>query len=165
MKIAKTIEYAATPEEVFAVSVGREVPGGQVRRHGCHQALGNRRDVGDHTVITTERILPSDGLPDFAKSMVGDDPQGHRDPGLGPGHRPTAAVSGTVEMAVAGAPIALKGTAGARARRRRAPRALDAELKAKVPADRRQDREGRRAAHRGGHRHRGARPRRSGSHR
>jgi hypothetical protein len=133
MKIAKTIEYAGTPEEVFAVLSDVKFQAAKCAATAAIKHSADVQTVGDHTVITTERILPSDGLPDFAKSMVGDtlkvtETQDWGPASSGGGRR------GTVEMAVAGAPIALKGTLMlAPGRGGGTVETLEAELKAKVP--------------------------------
>ena len=132
MKIAKTIEYAATPEEVFAVLSDVKFQEAKCAATAAIKHSADVETVGDHTVITTERILPSDGLPDFAKSMVGDtlkvtETQDWGPAASGGGRR------GTVEMAVAGAPIALKGTLMLAPGAGGTVETLDAELKAKVP--------------------------------
>ena len=133
MKIAKTIEYAATPEEVFAVLSDVKFQEAKCAATAAIKHSADVQTVGDHTVITTERILPSDGLPDFAKSMVGDTLKVTETQDWGPASA-DGGRRGTVEMAVAGAPIALKGTLMLAPGQAAAPsRRLDAELKAKVP--------------------------------
>ena len=132
MKIAKSIEYAASPEEVFAVLSDVKFQEAKCAATAAVKHSADVKTVGDHTVITTERILPSDGLPDFAKSMVGDtlkvtETQDWGPAGGGGGRR------GTVEMAVAGAPIALKGTLMLAPAAGGTVETLDAELKATVP--------------------------------
>ena len=91
-----------------------------------------RSPVGDRTVITTERILPSDGLPDFAKSMVGETLKVTETQDWGPASA-DGSRRGTVEMAVAGAPIALNGTLAIAPGGPGAVEKLDAELKARIP--------------------------------
>ena len=72
MKLAHSMDYAATPEEVFAVLAD---PAFQEAKCAATAALSYSATVetkGDQTVISTERVLPADGLPDFAKSLVGE---------------------------------------------------------------------------------------------
>ena len=109
MKIAKSIEYAATPEEVFAVLSDVKFQEAKCAATAAIKHSADVKTVGDHTVITTYRILPSDGLPDFAKSMVGETLKVTETQDWGPASA-DGSRRGTVEMAVAGAPIALKGT-------------------------------------------------------
>ncbi|GAA2169325.1 DUF2505 domain-containing protein [Pedococcus bigeumensis] len=132
MKIAKTIEYAATPEEVFAVLSDVKFQEAKCAATAAIKHSADVKTVGDHTVITTERILPSDGLPDFAKSMVGPtlkvtETQDWGPASSGGGRR------GTVDMTVAGAPIALQGTMMLAPGGGGTVETIEAELKAKVP--------------------------------
>ena len=106
MKIAKSIEYAATPLEVFAVLSDVKFQEAKCAATAAVKHSAGVETVGDHTVITTERILPSDGLPDFAKSMVGPTLKVTETQDWGPAGA-DGSRRGTVSMAVAGAPIAL----------------------------------------------------------
>jgi hypothetical protein len=132
MKIAKSIEYAGTPEEVFAVLSDVKFQEAKCAATAAVKHSADVKTVGDHTVITTERILPSDGLPDFAKSMVGPtlkvtETQDWGPASSGGGRR------GTVDMTVAGAPIALQGTMMLAPGGGGTVETIEAELKAKVP--------------------------------
>ena len=132
MKIAKTIEYAATPDEVFAVLSDAKFQEAKCEATAAIKHSVNVKTVGDRTVITTERILPSDGLPDFAKSMVGETLKVTETQDWGPASD-DGSRQGTVEMGVAGAPISLKGTMSLKPGGAGTIEALDSELKAKVP--------------------------------
>lgn len=132
MKIAKSIEYAATPDEVFAVLSDVKFQEAKCAATAAITHSADVETVGDHVVITTERILPSDGLPDFAKSMVGDTLKVTETQDWGPASS-GGSRRGTVEMAVSGAPIALKGTLMLAPGFGGTVETLDAELKAKVP--------------------------------
>ena len=132
MKIAKSIEYAATPLEVFAVLSDVKFQEAKCAATAAVKHSAGVETVGDHTVITTERILPSDGLPDFAKSMVGPTLKVTETQDWGPAGA-DGSRRGTVSMAVAGAPIALTGTLALAPAGAGAVEQLDAELKAKVP--------------------------------
>lgn len=132
MKIARTIEYAATPEEVFAVLSD---PAFQQAKCAATGALSHSATVetsGDKTVITTERKLPADGLPDFAKSMVGDTLTVHETQTWdAPG--PDGGRTGSVEMGVAGAPLSLKGRLSLTAGGQGAVESIEADLKSNLP--------------------------------
>jgi Protein of unknown function (DUF2505) len=132
MKIAKSIEYAATPEEVFAVLSDAKFQEAKCAATAAIRHSASVKTVGDRTVVTTERILPSTGLPDFAKSMVGDTLKVTETQSWGPASD-DGSRQGTVEMAVAGAPIALNGTLSLAPRGAGTVETVDAELKAKVP--------------------------------
>jgi hypothetical protein len=87
---------------------------------------------GTDTVIRTERVLPADDLPEFARSMVGATLKVVETQTWGPAAA-DGSRSGRVEMAVAGVPVTLDGSL------RLAPggpgtvESLDAELKARLP--------------------------------
>ncbi|NYG07729.1 hypothetical protein BJ986_002216 [Phycicoccus badiiscoriae] len=132
MKIAKSIEYAATPQEVFTVLSDVKFQEAKCAATAAIKHTAKVESSGDHTVITTERILPSDGLPDFAKSMVGETLKVTETQDWGPASS-DGSRRGTVEMAVAGAPIALQGTLSLAPGGSGTVEQLDAELKARVP--------------------------------
>ena len=132
MKIATTIEYAATPEEVFAVLADQAF---QEAKCAATAAVSHSASVttsGADTVIRTERVLPADDLPDFARSMVGDTLKVVETQTWGPAGA-DGSRTGRVQMSVSGAPVTLDGTL------RLAPggpgtvETLDSELKAKLP--------------------------------
>jgi hypothetical protein len=132
MKIAKSIEYAATPDEVFAILSDVTFQEAKCAATAAIKYSANVETVGDHTVFTTSRVLKSDGLPDFARSMVGETLKVTETQDWGP-----AAADGsrraTVEMSVSGAPITLKGTMSLTPGGPGTLEEIDAELKAKVP--------------------------------
>ncbi len=132
MRITKTFEYPAPPQRVFAMLAD---PAFQAAKCEATHPLEHRESVtpkGDQTEIVTRRVVPTDGFPDFAKSMIGAriavtetiiwsraSVDGSR--------------SGTVTLGIGDAPIAMTGTvrlgptpAGTRFD-------VDGELTAKVP--------------------------------
>ncbi|HEV7172734.1 DUF2505 domain-containing protein [Pedococcus sp.] len=132
MKIATTIDYAATPQEVFAVLSDAKFQEAKCAATAAIRHSASIKTVGDRTVITTERVLPSDDLPDFARSMVGDTLKVTETQDWGPASD-DGSRQGTVEMGVTGAPISLKGTLALRPNGDGTVETLDSELKAKVP--------------------------------
>ena len=132
MKIAKTIDYAATPDEVFAVLSDARFQEAKCKATAAIKYNASVKTVGDRTVITTERILPSDDLPDFARSMVGETLKVTETQDWGPASD-DGSRQGTVEMNVAGAPISLKGTLGLKPGGSGTIETLDSDLKAKIP--------------------------------
>jgi hypothetical protein len=132
MKIAKSIDYAATPDQVFTVLAD---PAFQEAKCAATAAIRYSAQVstsGERTVITTERVLPSDGLPDFAKSMVGESLTVSETQDWGPAAA-DGSRQGRVEMTVAGAPISLSGTLSLKPGGQGTVELLDSELKARVP--------------------------------
>ncbi|MDR6862193.1 DUF2505 domain-containing protein [Phycicoccus sp. 3266] len=132
MKIARTLEYAATPEEVFAVLADVAFQEAKCAATGAISYTASVKAEGDATVITTERELPADGLPDFARSMVGNtlkvvETQTWEAPGA------DGARTGTVAMTVPGAPITLKGRLALEPGGPGTVEHLDGDLKASIP--------------------------------
>lgn len=132
MKIARTLEYTATPDEVFAVLADPAFQEAKCAATGAISYSASVQAQGDATVISTKRELPADGLPDFARSMVGNtltvvETQTWQAPGA------DGARTGTVAMTVPGAPITLKGTLALDAAGQGTIEHLDAELKASIP--------------------------------
>jgi hypothetical protein len=132
MKIAKTLEYTAAPDAVFAVLSDPTFQEAKCAATAAIRYTANVAHDAGRTIITTERVLPSDGLPDFAKSMVGETLKVTETQDWGP---PAADGSrqGTVQMSVAGAPISLNGTLALAAGGPGTVEQLDSELKARVP--------------------------------
>lgn len=132
MKIATTAEYAATPDEVFAVLSD---PAFQEAKCAATAAVKHSASVetsGDQTVITTERVLPSDGLPDFAKNMVGETFKVAERQEWG-ARAADGTRTGTVTMQVVGVPLSLLGSLALRPSAGGSVETIDAELKAKIP--------------------------------
>ena len=132
MKIAKTVEYAASPEEVFAVLSDRAFQDAKCTATAAIRHTATVATEGDRTVITTERVLPTRGMPDFAKSMVGETLTVTERQDWGPAGA-DGSRQGTVSMAVAGVPVALKGTLSLTPAGAGSVEAIDADLKASVP--------------------------------
>ena len=132
MKIATTMDYAGTPEEVFAVLSDQAFQEAKCAATAAIRYSAAVKANGGGATITTERILPADGLPDFARSMVGETLKVVETQTWG---APAAdgSRSGTVEMSVAGVPVALNGTLALAPGGAGTVEKLDAELKAKVP--------------------------------
>jgi hypothetical protein len=132
MKIARTLEYAATPDAVFAVLADPAFQEAKCAATGAISYSASVQSQGEATVISTERDLPADGLPDFARSMVGNtlkvvETQTWRAP------QADGARTGTVSISVPGTPISLKGTLALEAGGQGAVEHVDADLKANIP--------------------------------
>ena len=132
MKIAKTIEYAASPEEVFAVLADQAFQEAKCAATAAIRHTATVTTQGERTVITTERILPTDGMPDFAKGMVGDTLKVTETQDWGPAAE-DGARDGTLSMSVAGAPVSMKGSLSLAPGGAGSVETLDADLKASVP--------------------------------
>ena len=132
MRITKTLDYAATPQDVFAMMAD---PDFQNRKLEGNHTLSHTASVtpkGEQTEIATRRVLPTDDFPDFIKSMIGPKIAVTETIIWSPA-TPDGSRTGTIKIAVGDAPIGMEGTT------RLAPTAsgsridIDGELKAKIP--------------------------------
>jgi hypothetical protein len=133
VRLTKREELAATVDEVHALLVDRafqEAKCAATTANGVYTV-----EVGggpDGQRVHTERQLPSDGLPDMARSFVGDHLRVIEVLDWG---APTADGSRTamVGIHVKGAPLTLKGTVRLQPHSTGTVEVIDAELKANVP--------------------------------
>lgn len=132
MKISKTMEYPASPDAVFAVLADQAFQEAKCAATAAVRYSAQVVTAGDTTTISTERVLPADNLPDFARNMVGETLIVAETQTWG-----AAQADGSrrakVEMAVSGVPLSLSGTITLRPGGRGTVETLDAELKARVP--------------------------------
>ncbi|MCE1178883.1 MAG: DUF2505 domain-containing protein [Micrococcales bacterium] len=132
MRITETDEYPCTPAELFAL----------LRDEGFQQAKCEATGALSHTVsisggedaavIETERTLPTDRLPDFAKSMVGDTLKVRERQEWG-----AAAADGSrtarLSIDIQGVPVTLSGTRSLAPAGAGALETTEADLRASVP--------------------------------
>ena len=132
MKISATLDYAATPHEVFAMLADEAF---QTRKCEATGALNHTVSIsaqGDRTVIVSCRDLPTDDFPAFVKGLVGDtlaitETQDWGPPGTD-GTR-----QGTLTIDIAGAPIDLDGTLSLAAAGHGSVESVQGDLKARIP--------------------------------
>ncbi|HEX5523727.1 MAG TPA: DUF2505 domain-containing protein [Pedococcus sp.] len=132
MRITKAAEYHATPEEVFAVLSDKAFQNAKCAATAAIEHEATVEANGERTLITTERVLPSHGLPEFARSLVGPTLKVVETQDWGPASA-DGSREGTVDMEVVGAPMSLKGTIRLEPGGPGTLEHIDAELKAKVP--------------------------------
>jgi hypothetical protein len=132
MKISAIIDYAATPDEVFAMLADEDF-----QNHKC-AATGSRRHAvsiwvrDDRTVIVSTRDMPSDGFPSFVKSMVGEtlavtETQDWGPPGAdGVRH-------GRLSVAIEGAPVELHAVLSLAMGGEGTVETIEGDLKARIP--------------------------------
>jgi len=132
MKIAKTIEYAASPQEVFAVLADQAFQEAKCAATAAIRHTATVTTDAGRTVITTERVLPTRGMPDFAKSMVGETLKVTETQDWGPADG-GGARQGTLSMSVAGVPVSMSGTLSLAPGGAGSVEQLDADLKASLP--------------------------------
>ena len=132
MKISAIIDYAATPDEVFAMLADEDF-----QNHKC-VATGSRRHAvsiwvqDDRTVIVSTRDMPSDGFPSFVKGMVGEtlavtETQDWGPPGAdGVRH-------GRLSVAIEGAPVELHAVLSLAMDGEGTVETIEGDLKARIP--------------------------------
>ena len=132
MRITTSLDYAATPEDVFAMLADPEFQAAKVE---ATHPLSHTESVtakGEQTEIVTSRVISTDGFPDFAKSMIG------------PKLRVTETImwsrasadgsrTGTIDIAIGDAPVAMNGTLRMATGGSGTRIDIDGDLKAKIP--------------------------------
>jgi hypothetical protein len=132
MKISDTIDYAATPEEVFVMLADEGFQKRKCEATGAIRHTVSIRAQGERTVIVCARDMPSDELPPFVKSMLGEtlsltETQDWGPPGTdGLRH-------GSLSVDIAGAPLALLGDLSLGPNGGGTVETIEGELKAKIP--------------------------------
>ena len=132
MKISATFDYAATPHDVFAMLIDEDF---QARKCVATGALSHSVSVsaqGDRTVIVSNRELPTDGFPDFVKSLVGATLAVTETQDWGPAG-PDGTREGRLTVDIAGAPIELSGTLSLAPAAQGSVETVDGDLKARIP--------------------------------
>lgn len=132
MRIAKKLEYAATPEQVFAVLADEAFQEAKCAATAALRQTVSVRSGPDGTVIRTERVLPAREVPDFARSMVGSEltvteTQDWR-PAAADGSR-----TGSWAVRVAGIPLSLNGHLSLAPAGAGAVELVEGDLKAGIP--------------------------------
>jgi uncharacterized protein YndB with AHSA1/START domain len=132
MKISDIIEFAAPPEEVFAMFADEEF---QKRKCVATGALRHTVSItaqDDRTLIVSTRDMPSGGFPSFVKSMVGETLAVTETQDWGP--LGTDGVRhGRLAVEIAGAPIALHATLSLASGGQGSVETIEGDLKARIP--------------------------------
>ena len=132
MKISATFDYAATPQEVFAMLADEEF---QARKCAATGALRHSVSVssqGERTVIVSHRDLPTQDFPDFVRSLVGATLAVVETQDWGPPD-PDGARQGRLTVDIVGAPIDLVGTLVLAPDGRGSVESIEGDLKARIP--------------------------------
>ena len=132
MKFTHRAEYPAAPEAVFAVMCETAFQDAKCDATTTGHWKADVSRSGDRTRITTERILPTDGLPDVARSFVGDSLTVVE---IQTWSAPSADGSrmADLNLHVKGAPMTLKGTIRLSPTASGSVQEVDADLRAGVP--------------------------------
>jgi hypothetical protein len=125
-------EYNASPQAVFAIIGDPAFQAAKCAATSTGKYTIDVAEHGDHTVIRSERHLPSDGLPDAARSFVGQELTVIEIQDWGPaetdGSRRCA-----VDLHITGAPVTLRGEALLAPSARGSVETLEGDLKANIP--------------------------------
>lgn len=132
MKISETMTYAAPPATVYAMITD---PAFQERK--CIEAGAKKHEVavtpaGEGSRVVTRRDLPADGLPDFAKSIVGPTLSVTETYEWG-GPAADGARTGTLTVEVAGAPVAMRSAISLAPASGGTQITVEGDLKASIP--------------------------------
>ncbi len=147
MRLTAEISYAADPAAVFAMLTQVEF---QERKCAATGALSHEVEVEDYddgsAVIRTRRTMPTDQVPDFVRTFVGNTLEVVQVDDWGPAG-PDGARDGTAVVEIQGAPVRFAGSltlrpAGGGGRPGGTLETIDGDVKASVPAGRRPHREG-----------------------
>lgn len=132
MKFTHRAEYPAAPEAVFAVMCDPAFQDAKCDATTTGTWTADVATTGDRTTITTERVLPTDGLPDVARSFVGESLTVVEVQTWAP---PAADGSRTADLNlhVKGAPMTLRGTIRLSRTAAGSVHEVDGDLKAGVP--------------------------------
>lgn len=132
MKFTHRAEYPASPEDAWAVMSSQEFQDAKCEATSTGTWSSSVETAGDRTTITSERVLPTDDLPDIAKSFVGPTLTVAEVQAWGPA---AADGSRTAQLSVhlKGAPMTLNGTVRLSPNGSGSVQELEGELKVSVP--------------------------------
>ncbi len=133
MQLAATIEYPATPGQVFAMLTDRAFQEEVCLATGAvRHEVGIEESTDGGVTITTSRTLPSDPLPDFVRRFAGDTLTVLRVDRWGPPDADGARAGGVV-VEITGAPVRLTGRITLAADGAVARQQVGGDLKAAIP--------------------------------
>lgn len=132
MKIAKTLEYSATPEQVFAVLSEQAFQEAKCAATAALKHTAAVTSAGVCTVITTERWMPTDAMPEFARSMIGAELKVRETQEWGPA-ADDGSRTGTLSMQVSGVPVTVNASLSLAPGGKGTVERIDGDLKAGVP--------------------------------
>ena len=132
MKISSTIDYAATPDAVFAMLADEDFQARKCAATGARRHSVSISTQGDRTVIVSSREMPTDDFPDFVKSMVGVTLDVRETQDWGPPGS-DGARQGRLTVDIAGAPIEMAGTLSLAPGGQGTVETVEGDLKARMP--------------------------------
>lgn len=132
MKITQEWTYDASPEDVWAMTVDTGFQDRKCEAAGATSYETSVTEQGQDTVIVATRVMPTDNLPDQLRSLVGKSVDVTETQVWGPADADGSRTA-TIDVAMKGQPISLKGKASSRVNGGQTELKVDAELKAKIP--------------------------------
>lgn len=132
MKFTHRAEYPATADEVWAVMSSQDFQNAKCEATTSGDWSSNVSTAGDKTRIISERVLPTDDLPDIARTFVGPTLTIAEVQVWGP---PAAdgTRTGELQVQIKGAPMTLKGSVRLSPTAAGSVQEIDGELKVSVP--------------------------------
>ena len=131
MKINASIDYAGTPDAVFAMLADEGFQSRKCEATGALRYSVTISAQGDRTVIISKRDLPTDGFPDFVKKMVGTTLAITETQDWGPADT-GGARQGRLTVDIAGAPVDLAGTLSLAPGGQGTVQTVEGDLKARI---------------------------------
>ncbi len=132
MKISETARFPATPEEVFAILADKDFQEAKCLATAAVSHSVEVTAVDGRTRVRTRRELPAKGLPDVARSFVGDTLTVTETHDWGPAQA-DGSRHGTLEMEVKGAPMTMRGTVSLTPDGEGTLETIDSDLTASIP--------------------------------
>lgn len=132
MKISATIDYAASPQDVFAMLADQDFQTRKCAATGAHRHTASIRTQGDRTIIVSTRDLPTDDFPHFVKNMVGPTLAVTETQDWGPPGTDGTRL-GRLTVDIPGTPIDLAGTLSLAPGGQGSVETVEGDLKARIP--------------------------------
>lgn len=132
MKISATLDYAATPHQVFAMLSDEDFQNRKCEATGAVSHSVSISMQGDRTIIVSSRDLPTDTFPDFVKGLVGATLAVTETQDWGPPGSDGARL-GALTVDIAGAPIDLAGSLLLEPGGKGSVESVEGDLKARIP--------------------------------
>ncbi|MDF8262889.1 DUF2505 domain-containing protein [Luteipulveratus flavus] len=132
MKIAVDWTYDAPPDEVWAMTASTEFQDRKCAEGGALSYETSVTEQGDRTLIVATREMPTDGIPDQLRGLIGKSVTVTETQDWGP-----ATADGSrearVEVAMKGQPVAMKGRAWTTVSPTSTRIDVEGDVKAKIP--------------------------------
>ena len=132
MKISATVDYAATPHQVFVMLADADFQARKCLATGASRHTVSIRAQGDRTIIVSTRDLPTDDFPPFVKSMVGATLTVTETQDWGPSST-DGSRQGRLTVDIVGAPIDMGGTLSLAPGGQGCVESVEGNLKATIP--------------------------------